>query len=537
MKKNLLLFLIINLSLVSKAQDFDINWSNHIEFDRKSTGEMESFVGANDKYVYSLFSPRFYKLDKTQRTLVVYDKLTMKKMGKLDIKSTVNFNSVCVTNDVVYVLFVDDKKGREVLYGQTYTSSLELITKKKKLYQIRTHSTRNSSEISTIKAITNNKANNNLYILAEKPNVKNAGVQVEFTVVDKSLTTLNTGQVTLPVVSLKNTPFNMSSISVGDDGMLIAKNNINATKEIRKTDKIYSYAMLSVINPETKTIKSLPIKSNGKHIHDFEYFSKNGKLYVAGIYSESIGKRSERGNGVFLSILNSETGELENTKFTEVEAPKVRFDILYLEKIKIHKDGKISMFATEDENIEIVTRDKNGTSTRYENIKGDLLIVNLNSDGSLNWKNTIVRKMVYKELFIRDVQAIINESNAYVTYADGYKNGKRNIFNKRSQKAMRDILTYNKINVDGGEMTTQTLKLNTSTTQKNNKKYVNAAKITEIDNCLYLDGFQTKMKAGVQAIGCATAPVCGLGCAYFVIKYRNGSAFKGGGQLGSIHLK
>jgi hypothetical protein len=102
---------------------------------------------------------------------------------------------------------------------------------------------------------------------------------------------------------------------------------------------------------------------------------------------------------------------------------------------------------------------------------------------------------------------------------------------------MRDILTYNKITTSTGSMVAQTLKLNKSNADKGNQKYVNAANITEIDNFLFLDGYQPTFKPGVKLLGCSTAILCGIGCGYLYIKSNNGSALKGGGYLGSIHLK
>jgi hypothetical protein len=537
MKKSLIAFLCFLCPFLIQAQDIDVNWSKNLEYDRNSTGDMEKFVGANEKYVYSLFTPTYKKLYKTQRTLVVYDKNTMKQMGKLNIKSTVDFKTVCVTNDVVYVLTVEDTKGKEVLFAQTYSPSLEMMNPKKKVYQINTSKIAASKNVSTIRTLVNHKANSNLYIVAEKPNEKNENVELEYLVVDGKLNSLHSGQITLPVVSLKNTASNLTNVTIGNDGMLISKNYIKADRETRKEEKIFSYAILSIINPEKKSINSLPIKASGKHIDDIEYFSQEGKLYVAGIYSENTGKYSERGNGVFLSVLNGQTGELENTKFSEISAPKIRFSLLYLEKVKIHNDGKISLYATEDENIIITTRTRNGTSTTYENRKGDILVVNLNRDGSLNWQNIIERKFSYNVLYVRDVQAIHDEQAAYITYADKYRSGKRNFFNKKNKKEMRDILNFNKITTSSGAMSAQTLKLNKGNTEKNKQKYVNAANITEIDNYLFLDGFQLKFKPGVKALGCVTAPLCGIGCGYIFIKSNNGSAFKGGGHLGSIHFK
>lgn len=536
MTKRLLLILCFLMPMLTQAQELAIDWSPYVNYDRMSTGNMTKFAGANDKYVYSLFSPTYKKLDKNERTLVVYDKNTMRQVGKLHIQSSVDFKNVRITKNVVYVLSIDNQKGKEILYAQSYTPTLEVISAKRKIYQVATSNSIASRHVTSAQTIVNKDANDNLYIVAEKPAAKNENVQIEYCTIDSKLNQVNSGQITLPVISLRNTSYNLSNFSISDDGNILCKNTIKADRETRKEEKIFSYAILSVIDPSKQTIKSLPIKASGKHINDFEYFSNSGKLYVAGFYKESEGKYSERGNGVFVSVLNVTSGELENTKFTEIKAPKVNFGLLYLERIKQNKDGNITLYATEDENIVITTQTKNGTTTTYKNIKGDILAVNLNRDGSLNWQNTINRSITYDQLYIRDVQVMCNNENSYITYADRYKSGRRNFFNRKSSKEMRDILTYYKINTASGTASAQTLKLNKSNTEKSKMKYVNATALSEIDNVLYLDGFQLRPKTGFKAITCFTAPLCGFGCGYFYIKMKNGSALTGGGSLGSIKI-
>lgn len=538
MKKTLLILLVAFIPMITFAQDLSVDWSKNISYDRMTTGSLEEFAGSNKDYVYAVFSPTYKKLYKTQRYLIVFDKKTMKQLGKISIKSKEEYSNICVTNDVVYVMFVSDSKGKEILYAQSYTPTLNAISQKKKVYQINTSTLGSSKYVKSIKTLSNGVANNNLYIVSERPRVKGENVEIEYTVVNNTLNVVNSGQIELPVQSTKNSAYNLSSIRVGDDGSLITKNSVKADADTKKDSKIFSYSILSVINTEKNTINSIPIKSSGKHIDDFEYFTENNKLHVVGIYSESVGKRSERGNGVFSSTLNSETGELENTKFTEISAPKIRFSLLYLEKVKYDEAGNIMLYATEDENIiRTYTDSKGNTRTTYENRKGDILIVSLNNEGELNWKNVLERRISYPELYVRDIQVILNAENSYLTYADKYKKGRRNIFNKKSNKEMRDVLSYSKINASNGNMLLQTLKLNKDKTEKSKMYYVNAAKITELDNTLFLDGYQPKIKTGVKVATCVTAPLCGIGCLYFLIKANNGSALTGGGYLGSVKLK
>ena len=94
MKINLLFSLLCVFTISLHAQDLDVNWSRNINYDRMSTGDMDEFSGANDKYVYCLFRPTYSKIADKQRQLVVFDKLTMKQLGKLNLKSNVDFHVI-----------------------------------------------------------------------------------------------------------------------------------------------------------------------------------------------------------------------------------------------------------------------------------------------------------------------------------------------------------------------------------------------------------------------------------------------------------
>jgi hypothetical protein len=87
MKKTFLFLLVAIIPMTFLAQDLSVDWSKNISYDRMTTGSLEEFAGSNKDYVYAVFSPTYKKLYKTQRYLIVFDKKTMKQLGKINIKS------------------------------------------------------------------------------------------------------------------------------------------------------------------------------------------------------------------------------------------------------------------------------------------------------------------------------------------------------------------------------------------------------------------------------------------------------------------
>jgi hypothetical protein len=554
MRKNLFfLFLLVFSTKVFIGQDLTIQWSKKINYDRKSFGELQNFIGYNSKYVYAMFYPSISKM-KTSRTLVAFDKNTMQQVGKVSINSKSEFRKALVVEDCVYVLTADDTKGKETMFGQTYTPTLSSLGARKKIFSLTTSSKGSSRNVESLDALVNIKANNSLYIIGEKDVEKGQKLKFNYALFDNTLTQLKDGTITLPVEKTDRSIGRKSYYGIGEDGTITVKNYIRMERAQRKEENIgaMSYAMLSIIDPNTANISSLPIKAKDKHIVDFESYVRNGKLNVVGFYTETIGKRSERGSGIFASVLNTTTNELENTQFIESNAA-VTFSMLYLEKMKIHDDGTMTMYATEDDNYTVthVSRSANGattTRTEYYNRKGDLLIVHLSPTLEKLWERRIERNVTYSGWYVRDVSTMANAENTYVTYGD-WKSRSKNRFsisNRAQRKSMsqvskewRESIMYATVNLEDGKANRRELKLNKSGTDKKQKRYADISGIRELDDQLYVDGFVKNIKTGVK-VGCAllSIPTCGCGgWVYMLAKQINGSAFEGGGSLGVIKVK
>jgi hypothetical protein len=544
MQKKLFIGLFTLLSLQSLAQDLKVDWSKDIHFDRKTTGYLEAIVGGNSKYVYVDMKPVVRDLSKTQRTLFVYDKITMQQIGKINLKTKVDFNDIEVTEDAVYVLSIDDQKGRETLFAETYTPTLKPLTSRKKVFVAKTSDRGFSKWINTIRAYSNAKANNYLYLISEKPAKKGQEITVDYNVIDNKLDIVHSGQVMLPIEATRTTTSNLSAFRVGDDGKILSKSVAKMTRAQRKKEEIKSstFSILTVIDPKEKTLKSLPIKSSGKKITGFDYYTVKGQLFVVGFFMEDMGKRSEREKGVFTATLNTESGELENSKFIEIKEPDIDFGTLDLEKINHGKDGNITIIGGESQEYSVTFTNKNGTSTKYYTDKDNILVANLTSAGILNWSKLIKRKMTYSRWNVDDINSMDNENNAIITFADAFRKksnlfGRFNMFNRKSNKDMRDNLSYAKIDKSSGTTKISTFNFNKSGISKKDRKMINATRIKEIDNLLYLDSYQPKVKTGLGVASCITAPVLGIGCLLYWITTKNGMLFKGGGQIGSLKMK
>ena len=153
----------------------------------------------------------------------------------------------------------------------------------------------------------------------------------------------------------------------------------------------------------------------------------------------------------------------------------------------------------------------------------------------------MARYIVYAELFVDDLQIAEHDNNLYIVYADQFtkkeKKKAARMGDNRSKKDMRDFLSYYTINLNSGQWQKKEIKLNASNEMAENMRTVNSSRITVFDNTFYLDGFNTQIKSGVTTLACGTACLLGAGCIYYSVKTNNGSAFTGGGSLGSISFK
>jgi hypothetical protein len=536
MIKQILFYILCVSSVMAQNQDFNVNWTPYIQYEPQTTGDFKHFLGSDDQLVYGYFMPSTKKGSKNDVYLCAFDKISMKKTNTLLVHCDDDVKHVVMSKENIYIVTEHYEEKTIQLSCSSYNTQFKSVSKHKTIFKQQAAGKYSGSQ--QYKVCTNPKANDYLYILSEKPAIKNEKIKMEYLVVDQNLAVINTGQQELPVIALSAASNGSTYFSVGDDGMIVAKNQVKADKETREQEKIYSYALLTAINPLTKASYTLPLRANGKDIEDYIFVTEKNRLKVYGIYTGKDDRGKFNGEkGIFLTTYNTLNNEIEKTSFIKAKGFDADFETLSLDRLKQHRDGSVTLIGSESQNI--ITQSKNGTS--YTNRKGDIYVANITFNGELKWEKTLSRYITYADLFVDDLQVAEKNNNLYIVYADEFTRKEKKkaamMGDKRNKKDMRDFLSYYVVSLNDGQNQNKEIKLNSGTEMKDNMRYVNSSRITEYNNTFYLDGFNTEIKKGVTTLACGTACLLGAGCLYYGIKSNNGSAFTGGGSLGTISFK
>lgn len=569
MKKGMLLIALFAITMSAlTAQDLKLKWSPKIKYDHKGMGDFEEFVGANDKYVYAKYINDNGRNAKT--TLVAFDKNTMRKIGSSKIlkkskgRKRRKYERTIVNKNAIYVVYKEDAKGSEKMFVATYSESLRRISPPKMVKKITTSKRRFARFVNNIEAKANYKANDNIYIISEQAAQKGANTKMEFLVLNPKLETVYDGVVEMPVEATRDNASNSGDYYVEEDGKIYATYSIIPTREERR-NKEYGYALLNIIDPARDgALVSLPIKSEGRHIKGFSFAGdKKGTLKIFGFYADTDNRKRSFGiDGVFNSILNTGTGEITNSKFTPISSAQLNEIIddkkdrkrttrkkrgdqklsgdYEIETYKLSDDGSLTMFTTHEYNywVTTTTSDANGntrTTSRPFCDQTNVTAIKFKSDGTLDWIENIPRSVTYPGHGIDDIAAIETDDKYVVTYGSYYQDErKKGLFkNKKKRKDVSDALEYATFSKQNGQKRKETLVVYNKTKNKKEKNSFAAKDIQAFNNKFYMNGSNMRMRPGIVAASCLTAPVC-IGCGIFYVTKKNGSLYKGYNQVAII---
>jgi len=536
MIKQVLFWVFLSTMAFGQASEFNVNWTNHIPYTANTSGEFKTFIGTNNQLIFGYFTPTIKKNKEKTVYLCAFDKVSMARASSITVTCPEKITQVKMNNEHIF-LITEKYEDKTLSVGcMVLNSGFKTLIPHKTIYKQKTFSKYTAS--SQYNVVSNPKANDYLYILAEKPAVKNEKIMIEYVVFDAQLNTKYTGQQELPVVALSTTANGNTKFSVGDDGLIIAKNQVKADKNTRMQEKIFSYALLTAIQPEKKTAYTIPLRASGKDIEDYIFISEKNRLKIYGIYTGKDDKGKFSGEkGIFMTTYNTLNNDLEQTNFQKVKGYDADFESLSLDQIKSHPDGSVSIIGSESTNTIYQSR----SSTTYTNSKGDIYVANITKNGEVRWEKALPRFITYSDLFVDDLKVATHDKKLYIVYSDEYTKKERKkasmMGDKRTAKDMRDFLSYYTLDLQDGKSNKKELKMNNNATLTEDIRTINSSRIIEFDNAFFLDGFNTQIKSGVTKLACGTSCLLGAGCIYYSIKYNNGSAFKGGGSLGSITFK
>lgn len=584
MKKTACFFLLLlaMLSGTVNAQDLDLKWSEKFIYDNKKDGFFENFIDANSKYVYGRFTNLAMRESKKEKKmkLVAFDKTTMKKVADVALVGFkeneaskekykgLDYYKTIIFENLVYVFWRKEDKGKEELYVQSFDSKLKAVNKLKKIYEIQNADSKRARRNQSIFVMANRKAGEKIIIGGEPPVAAGQDVKFEYKVLNSDFTFATANQATLPVTLTSKSYGLTSSYEFGDDGNLYVKSYVSMDKDERKNARkgeATSFAIFSMIDLNTAAVTPYTMKFDGKNIFDFGYTIDKNTVKVYGFFSDL--EKDPYGSdthGIYYALLDSKSFTMKDMNFAYFDKQTLeklfandkedkkrsgvftskkkkqsagesldsRFEIENVQSI----DNNIVLFCSKMYNYSVTTCTSTGNggstcTTNYYCEKSNVTAFKLTNEGDLVWASNLDRKITYNRWFVEDLRVINRNDKFYVMYGSSFQTNakKKNFSSRKSKKQRQDKFEYAVFDYSTGNYKKNEFTVNTINAK--DKKFVDPQAVTVIDNNFYVDSEKTKLKAGPTVAVCAGALVCPP---LLYILFVNGNIKKGTGNLGVI---
>ena len=584
-----------------QAQKIDVKWSEKQYYDNKGDGFSKFIIGSNSKFVYAYYerlrlTNRRKQGDKIK--IVAFEKNSMKRVSDVpligfpeNIAESRNFDNLdyyktIVFEDIIYVVWkkdLHDKKNTEELYVQTFNQNLKKLNGIKKVYEL--GSDGKADFMSKIFLLGNKNANQQIIMGGELSSKKGENVKVEYKVLNKDFTFAANGKFELPIQKIKDNDALSGDYEFGNDGNIYIKSyvriNRDDVKEAKKSGNalpLYSYAILTMVNPLSGKTATIPIRADNKDVFDFDYTITQNKIKIYGFYCDltkintgmkpkallpgfnrGIGLgiaparalEAEAIHGIFSGTIDNSTFELNKinfTAFTKSQLDKLfendkgdrkerhflaskkkkdQADVTLRSDYRIEKslaldDDNLVLFCSRMENYVVCHTNSNGKgggTTTCENHcdKSNVTVFKLNNDGAIVWASNLDRFQPYIGHNIYDVEVMVKGKQMFAFYAQEEQN--------------KNEFEYTVFDYETGKYAIQNYIINNPNTPKSEAKKMLAQDVKVIDNIPFVNSYKKHMKIGPTAAWCGASIVC-LPLLYVVIMNQN--LRYGAGNIGVI---
>ncbi|MFN5459414.1 MAG: hypothetical protein ACK5AY_05855 [Bacteroidota bacterium] len=554
----------------------DLTWSDMQVYDNKEDGFFSYYIGGNDKYLYAFFDNRQRSPRKSKIKFVAFDNKTMSKVSDVLVIDRKNseqskaydglyYHKTLIFNDILYTFWIKENSEKDELFVQSFDSQLKPLNKLKKIYELT--SGRKSSKKAELFVMGNPKNSQSILIGGELSGDKGQNVKVEYKVLKSDFSFAGAGQITLPVVITGNSNGLTSSYSYGDDGNLHVETSVMIPKEERKTlkkNESHTYTIYSIVDVINNNVKSYPLKFDNKNIFDVGVVSQKGIVKIFGFYCDIL--KDPRGvdtHGIFYSEINPSTKELEKMNFTMFT--KMQLDALFsgdsedrkdkagilsgkkkkksedeslgsnyqIEQVKSFDEQYLTIFCSLMYNYSRTVCDQKGNCrTYYYCNKRNVTAFKLDNIGNIVWASNLDREMTYSGWNVKDLTVVSpDQKRFYVSYGSSYsKDSKRkNTFNKKSGKHMRDFFEYAVFDYSSGNFSKEEYEINPQGTKTAERKFIAANDIQAINEKFYVNSERIKLKPGKLIGGCLLSIACPPAG---ILMLNNSNSKRGTGYLG-----
>lgn len=466
MKKwsSLLLFTILALSAVAQkfTKPANVDWGK--EYRRPGFSAVEKIIASDASGTY-VWRNKAGSLTNTEIIIERYDnQLDLDKKSSLDLPLNAFNNDFQVVdiipfggNIVMLSALYDGRANENKLYLQEIDkSSLKLKGKRKKVANIEAKRRINKGGFDY--AISRDSSKILMY--ANLPFERRGGERLSLTVYDNRLKKQWTKAVELP---FRDRNFEVENYEVDRNGnvyilgRLIDRGNIS----LFGNRPYYSYVIVAYRN-NGKDVKQYDVSLGNDFITELTIrVGNNGDLICAGFYSE---RNTEGMKGAFFSKINAETKRMYDIKKGEFDseflaqfmskrrARKKRELFSYrIDRLVLRSDGGALMVA-EQFFVRVTTQtDANGfQTTTYTYYYNDIIALNMNPDGSIEWATRIPKRQIDGSGAFSSYAMTISKGKIYFIYNDHPKNLDRTDFRRiRNFNGKRSVVTLAVLSPDG----------------------------------------------------------------------------------------
>lgn len=590
MKKLIYLLLLTMFSGALHSQDFNLKWSEKMQYDNYKDGFFNKFLGSSDQYVYGLhknLALRPKKADK-QLKLIAFDKTTMKKVASFSLKNgkdkartaslkDLEYHETIVLKDIVYVFWKKSTKNKVEVYAEAFDAQLDRKDKLKKVFTANYPEVKKTSFAKAPLVILSGKdGSDDLLIGTEIPNGKGETIDFNYITIDADLTEIVKGKFSLPVVQTGKFSGISSKYTYGKDGNLYIQSFVRMSKEERKTAKkgeYTSYSILSVVDLADSEINSFDMKYENINIFNFSFEIDKDKVHIYGFFNDM--KKDPSGlrtHGIFSTTIDSKTNQMADPNFSHFDKKTLAelfkndkedkkttsgskkkkakakgmdeeaLDESYvIEVAKIVDKDHIVLFCSKMYNYSVTTctSSPNGggqtCTTRYYCQKSNVTAFKLNTKGEIVWASNIDRLKTYNGTSVDDLRVVSDKDNFYVIYGSSFRSdaATKNRKSSKNKSEVRDQFEYAIFDAESGKNKKADFIVNKKDVKKSDRKSVDPVAITVIDNQYFINSSKVKMKPGLTVAGCAASVVC-FPVLYYV--FMSGDMRKGTGHIGTLEV-
>jgi len=457
----------------------EINWGE--EYKEPSKSALSRIIGSDEKYYYTL--RRKYGMQGNQEVYIEkysLDGLKLIKANAVNLKfqkKLRSFHELLKVNDDIFLItsYLNKAKKKNYLFAQKFKSNLEVSDDLIKIGEMDIPNIAKEG----IFDIEISRDSSKILVYHDLPHRGGENERLALSIYDSEFNELWNKEISIPYPD-KQFTFEEYRISNEGDVFLLGVKFYDGANIRRRGKPNYEYLLLTYLEEGSRS-KEYSLKDPSKFITDLTFEpTRKGEIVCSGFYSE---KSAYTIKGTFFMRINilsedilvnnfkqfdfdfvtinyseskknrAEKAALNNNKNREAELCKFALDDLIL-----RSDGGALLIAEQYFVEEYFTNTgfqpgiAGGINDRvYEYNYNDIIVVNINPDGSIAWSTLIPKTQVTTNdggYFSSYSKAIVNDKIYFV-----YNNNRRNFDSERSGNfnfdGRQSIIALTAVNKDG----------------------------------------------------------------------------------------